>query len=196
MSHKMEFTIEQKKLLIRLARESIEERLFKKKKSLNINTKKDPVLKSKCGAFVTLTIEDQLRGCIGYITSTSPLYKTIQDAAIGAAFNDPRFYPLIETEYEQIEVEISVLSEPFPMKNYDDIIVGLHGLILEEAGQRGLLLPQVPIEHNMNKEQFLNAICRKTGVPQNLWREKKLNISLFTATVFSEKDLVDENAID
>lgn len=192
----MEFTIEQKQLLFRLARESIREHLFKEKKSIKIDTKQHSIFKLKCGVFVTLTIENQLRGCIGYITSTSPLYKTIQDAAIGAAFNDPRFYSLTETEYEQIEIEISVLSEPFPMKNYDDIIVGVHGLILEESGQRGLLLPQVPIEHGMDREQFLNAICRKTGIPQNLWREKLLNISLFTATVFSEKDLVDENAID
>ncbi len=81
------------------------------------------------------------------------------------------------------------------MKSYDDIVVGKHGLILEEGGQRGLLLPQVPVEHGMNKEQYLDAICRKTGVRQNLWREKLLNISLFTATVFNEKELENDNAV-
>jgi AMMECR1 domain-containing protein len=82
------------------------------------------------------------------------------------------------------------------MKNYDDIEVGKHGLILEESGRRGLLLPQVPIEHGMDKEQFLDAICRKSGVSQNLWREKVLNISLFTATVIDEKDLEDNETIN
>ena len=190
----MEFSFEEKKLLIKLARESIESKLFNKKPTA-INVDDYPVLKSKCGVFVTLTIAGQLRGCIGYITSNDPLYITVKDAAIGAAFSDPRFYPLTKTEYEQIEVEISVLSEPYPMKSYDEIVVGKHGLILEEGGKRGLLLPQVPIEHGMNKEQYLDAICRKTGVRQNLWREKLLNISLFTAIVFNEKDLENDNAI-
>ena len=189
----MEFSFEEKKLLLKLARESIESKLFNKKfPSANIDA--FPILKSKSGVFVTLTISGQLRGCIGYIISEDPLYITIKDTAIGAAFRDPRFYPLTKTEYEQVELEISILSEPFLMKNYDEIELGKHGLILEEGGRRGLLLPQVPVEHKMTKEQYLDAICRKAGLPQDLWQEKVLNISLFTATVFSEKDLEKENA--
>ena len=189
----MELSREQKNILLKLARESIESNLFNKKKTLKINFDENPVFKSKSGVFVTLTIASQLRGCIGYITATTPLFQTIQDAAASAAFNDPRFNPLTEKEYDQIELEISVLSEPFQMKSYDEIEVGKHGLILEEAGRRGLLLPQVPIEHRLNREQFLDAICRKAGVSPNLWRGRKLDISLFTATVFNEKDLDLEN---
>lgn len=189
----MELSLEEKKILIKLARDSIESKLFKKK-PVEVDLEKYPSLKSKCGVFVTLTIAEQLRGCIGYITSTDPLHYSIKDAAISAAFNDPRFYAMTETEYEQVEVEISVLSEPYPMQSYDEIELGKHGLILHEEGRRGLLLPQVPIEHGMTKEDYLNAICRKAGVPQNLWKKKVLNISLFTATVFSENDLEKEDA--
>jgi len=189
----MEFSLKEKRLLFKLARESIEEKLFDKQPT-EIDTDKYPTLKSKCGAFVTLTIAGQLRGCIGYITSNNPLYITIKDAAVGAAYGDPRFANLTKTEYEQVDLEISVLSEPFPMNSYDEIELGKHGLILEEKGRRGLLLPQVPIEHGMTKEQYLSAICRKAGVPQDLWQERVLNILLFTATVFSEKDMGIDNA--
>lgn len=192
----MEFTNEEKRQLIKIARISIEAELRGEIKTTQTNVKEFPLLNSKCGAFVTLTISKQLRGCIGYITSDLPLIETIQEAAFGAAFRDPRFDPLTKTEYEQVELEISVLSEPFPMKSYDEIEIGKHGLILEEHGRRGLLLPQVPIEHGMNREQFLDAICRKTGILQELWRNKVLNISLFTATVFSEKELELEDGND
>lgn len=185
----MEFSLEEKKILIRLARLRIEEKLFDIEKVDEFDIEKYPNVKSKCGAFVTLTMNGELRGCIGYITSDDPLHQTIQEAAEHAAFEDPRFYPLTEEEYNNVEIEISVLSEAFPMKSYDEIELGKHGLILEESGRRGLLLPQVPVEHGMDKEQFLNAICRKTGVPQDLWRKKLLNLSLFSALVFCEKDL-------
>jgi AmmeMemoRadiSam system protein A len=122
------------------------------------------------------------------------LFETVCEAAKSAALYDPRFYPLQEEELNKIEIEISVLSPPFVMNSYDDIVVGTHGLILEDLGRKGLLLPQVPIEHKMNKEQYLNAICQKAGLPGNSWRTKQLNIKLFTATVFSEEELRIENA--
>lgn len=190
----MEFSFEEKRLLFQLVRESIESKLYENRVTTQISIEEYPILATKCGVFVTLTIADQLRGCIGYITSEEPLYQTIKDAAIGAAFDDPRFHPLTPTEYEQVEIEISVLSEPFPMKDYNDIVLGKHGLILQEGNKRGLLLPQVPVEHGMTKEQYLDAICKKTGLRQSLWHEKLLTISLFTATVFSEKNLETENA--
>ncbi len=84
------------------------------------------------------------------------------------------------------------MSEPFPLKSYDEIKLGVHGLIIEEEGRRGLLLPQVPIEHKMNKEEYLDAICQKAGLPKNLWREKQVNLSGFTATVFSEESIKEE----
>ena len=78
------------------------------------------------------------------------------------------------------------------MESYDDIIVGTHGLILTEQGQRGLLLPQVPIDHNMNKEEYLSALCEKTGFYSSLWKEKTLSVEMFTANVFSEEEFINE----
>lgn len=185
----MELTSEEKSILVQTARKSIESIIDKKKIELHIDPTKYPILTTKSGVFVTLKINEQLRGCIGYITTDEPLYKTIQDAATNAAFRDPRFPPLQKSEYDEINLEISILSEPFPMKSYDEIVLGEHGLILEENGRRGLLLPQVPIEHEMNKEEYLEAICRKTGIPNNEWKKKKLDMYLFTATVFDEKEV-------
>jgi len=186
----MNITIEEKKFLLELAREEIAG-LFQKSESPEADYNKYPVLQTKKGAFVTLTINSQLRGCIGYITSDRPLYETIKDAAIQAAIGDPRFPSLTKTEFENISIEISILSEPFPMNEYDDIEIGKHGLILDEGGRRGLLLPQVPVEHKMNREEFLESLCQKAGFHPGLWKGKKLDISMFTADVFSEKDFED-----
>ncbi|MCX7797655.1 MAG: AmmeMemoRadiSam system protein A [Melioribacter sp.] len=184
----MELTIEEKKFLLKVARKAIQS-IFTSEEIPKADYEKYPNLKNKAGAFVTLTEYGQLRGCIGFIVSDKPLYETVIDAAISSAQNDPRFPPVRKSELENIEIEISVLSEPFPLNSYDDIIVGKHGLILEEKGRRGLLLPQVPIEHNMNKEQFLDAICQKAGFPAGYWRTKQLKLSGFTAIVFNEKEL-------
>jgi uncharacterized protein len=148
-----------------------------------------PVLKTHCGAFVTLTEYNSLRGCIGYIIGDQPLFETVCEAAIQASQNDPRFPPVTLQEIKKISIEVSVLSEPFNLNSYDEIEIGKHGLILEEKGRRGLLLPQVPVEHNMNREQFLDAICQKSGFPKNYWRQTQLKLKAFTALVFNEESL-------
>ena len=188
----MELSLIEKKILLTAARESIRS-IFSNEKMPATDYSKFPIFKSKSGAFVTITIKKKLRGCIGYITSTDPLFETVCNSAIQAATKDPRFQILKESEFENIELEISILSEPFPMNDYEEIEIGKHGLILEEEGRRALLLPQVPIEHNFNKDQFLSAICQKGGFPSNYWEKKLLNISLFTASVFSEKELENLN---
>lgn len=182
----MELSLEEKSLLLEAARNSITS-TFTGKEIPDPDYQKHPVFNSHAGAFVTLIEKNKLRGCIGYIISDQPLYQTICEAAVHAAQNDPRFHPLIESELPLISIEISVLSEPFPLKSYDEIEIGKHGLILEEKGRRGLLLPQVPVEHNMDKEQYLDAICQKSGFHASYWRDKQLKLSGFTATVFSEK---------
>ncbi|MCK9280688.1 MAG: AmmeMemoRadiSam system protein A [Melioribacteraceae bacterium] len=184
----MTFSIEEKKLLLSIARESIESQLLGTKFHFT-DFSSIPNFSLKAGAFVTLTIKNQLRGCIGFIVSDQELYKTVHEVAIEAAFEDPRFPSLSSDELKDVRLEISVLSPPFPMKSYDEIELGVHGLILNEKGKRGLLLPQVPIEHEMNKEEYLDAICQKAGLPKNSWRNKQLNIDLFTAEVFSENEL-------
>ena len=182
----MDLTSEEKSFLLETARNSIKN-LFTKTVIAQPDYDKFPVLKSRAGAFVTLTINSRLRGCIGYIISDKPLFETVKDAAVQAAIGDPRFMPLTEEEFEVVDIEVSILSEPFKMNSYDEIVLGRHGLILDDMGRRGLLLPQVPVEHNMNKDQYLCAICEKAGLPSFAWKERTLNINMFTANVFSEK---------
>lgn len=183
----MVLSIPEKKQLLAYAHFSIESGFNPNLKPPNSNDISE-ILEANLGAFVTIKIENKLRGCIGYIQSDDELSKTIMNAAFQAAFNDPRFTPLTETEFPKIKLEISVLSETFPLKNYDEIVLGKHGLILEEAGHKGLLLPQVPIEHRMSKENFLSALCNKAGFNKNYWQEKQLMLKGFTANVFSEED--------
>ncbi len=186
----MDLTLEEKNILMTIARNSIR-KLFDDEEDFDIPD--DPFLENKAGAFVTLKKDDALRGCIGYIISDLPLGETLRNAAIQAATSDPRFPALDEEELKKIELEISILSEPFPMASYDEIEIGKHGLILEENFARALLLPQVPIEHNMTREEFLSSLCRKAGLSADFWKTKKLKLSLFTANVFSERDLEKEN---
>ena len=184
----MELTVEEKKTLLEAARKSIQ-LLFDKQKVPEPDFGKFPSLKSNAGAFVTITKHGGLRGCIGYILSDKSLFTTVCEAAVQSASNDPRFPPVGKNEVDKLAIEISVLSPPFPLNSYDEIIVGKHGLILEEKGRRGLLLPQVPIEHHLNKEQYLDAICQKTGFTPGYWKTKQLQLSGFTANVFSEEEL-------
>ncbi len=185
----MKITDEEKIFLLRLARKAIEHELNPEVEIPKPDYEKYPILNSRAGAFVTLNKNKMLRGCIGYIIGFGPLYETVKEAAIQAAFGDPRFPSLIKPELSEIEVEVSVLSEPFPIYSYDEIEVGKHGLILEDFGRRALLLPQVPVEHGMNKEEFLSALCQKAGLHGNCWREKQLNLKAFTAEVFDEKEM-------
>lgn len=184
----MELDKSEKEILLKAARDSINSS-FQKIVIEKPDYEKHPVLKLHAGAFVTLTQFGTLRGCIGYIIGDRPLFDTVCEAAIQAAQDDPRFSPVRKSEVKNISIEISILSPPFPLKSYDEIEIGKHGLILEESGKRGLLLPQVPVEHHMNREQYLDAICQKTGFSRGYWKTKQLLLSGFTATVFSEEDL-------
>lgn len=184
----MELNHEEKLVLLRNARNSIE-KIFVDRELPKINYDNYPRFKQNCGAFVTLTKNEKLRGCIGYIISDWPLFETVCRAAVQAAISDTRFSPLNKEEVNQISIEISVLSVPFKMQHYDEIELGKHGLILREGIYHGVLLPQVPIEHDMTKVDYLNAICEKAGLAKEFWRQKKLNLDLFTATVFSEEEM-------
>lgn len=182
----MKISHEEKNILLSAARQSIGS-LFDGKEPLEPDYKKFPLLKQKLGAFVTLTINHQLRGCIGYIIGGEPLFNTICSAATHAAVNDPRFSALKNSELEKIKIEISILSAFTPIKSYDEIIIGTHGLYLDEGGG-GLLLPQVVTEHKLNRDEFLSALCNKAGFYSEFWKERMLNIKVFTAEIFSEEE--------
>lgn len=182
----MNISDEEKEILLKAARQSISS-LFDGKEPEQPDYEKFPSLKEKHGAFVTLTENHQLRGCIGYLIGREPLFDTVCSAAIHAAVNDPRFSPLKKSELDLIRIEISILSEFVPIKSYDEIIIGKHGLYLDEGGG-GLLLPQVATEHKMNRDQFLSALCNKAGFYSEYWKERMLKIKVFTAEIFSEKE--------
>lgn len=182
----MKISQEEKNILLIAARQSIGS-LFDGKEPDKPDYKKFPILKENLGAFVTLTINHDLRGCIGYIVGREPLFDTICSAAIHAAVNDPRFSALKKSEFEKIRIEISILSEFVSINNYDEIIVGTHGLYLDEGGG-GLLLPQVATEHHLNRDGFLSALCNKAGFYAEFWKERMLKIKVFTAEIFSEEE--------
>lgn len=184
----MELSSEEKNILLSAARKSIKS-LFDITDIPIVNYKMTPSLKIKAGAFVTLKIKDELRGCIGYIASDRPLFETVCEAAKQAAIKDPRFPPLTPKELNLTAIEISVLSPMKKISNYSEIKIGEHGLLVEESYNRGLLLPQVATENNYSLEQFLTSICMKAGLAPDLWKRKKLNLQVFTALVFNEKGM-------
>ncbi len=140
----------------------------------------DPLLEREGGAFVTLTRRGQLAGCIGYVQSPWPLWDTVAQAARGAALEDPRFDRLPVEALPEVEVEISVLTPSVPIEAAE-VEVGRHGLIIDCHHQRGLLLPQVAVEHHLDREAFLDALCRKAGLPPGEWRRPECRLEAFEA---------------
>jgi len=142
-------------------------------------------LSEPAGVFVTLKVDRKLRGCIGRLEPAEPLSQAVADAAQLAACQDPRFKPMKPVELTQLGVEISVLS---PLQPIDpaNIEVGKHGLMIRRGGFRGLLLPQVAVEHRWNPQQFLEETCMKAGLPADAWREARTEILGFTAEIFSD----------
>ena len=145
-------------------------------------------LRADGAAFVTLRTEGSLRGCIGYTEAFQPLHKTVADCAISAAFADPRFHPLLSEEYPAIKLEISVLTPLVEAASPDEIKVGKHGLMIEAAGRRGLLLPQVATDQGWDRDTFLSQTCVKAGLPPDTWKQPGTGIYLFEAEVFAEED--------
>jgi len=183
-----ELNVEQKTTLLRLARKTIADKLNSECESNNFDFS-DAVYNEKCGAFVTLHIKGNLRGCIGYIEGVKPVPDTIREMALSSAFRDPRFSPLTAAEFKSIDIEISILSPIVKVENIDDIVVGRDGLIISKGFNRGLLLPQVPVEQKWDRDTFLTHTCFKAGLPGDTWKKPGVEIEKFSAQVFSEKEL-------
>ena len=144
----------------------------------------DGVLLQHLGAFVTLKRGGDLRGCIGNLIGTGPLYQIIWNMALAAAFEDPRFNPLTPPELDGLDIEISIMGPLAPCPDPQLIEIGRHGLIMRRGARQGLLLPQVPVEWGWDREQFLAQTCRKAGLPATAWREPDTEIIWFEAVVF------------
>ena len=173
----------QQEILLKLAREAISFNL-KTEGTLKKNIR-DKTLLKKRGAFVTLKVKGELRGCIGYPIPSKSLYATIIDAAVSAASSDYRFQPLTTEELQETKIEISVLTPPRPIKDISEIKVGIHGIIISKGHYKGLLLPQVPVEWDWDLEAYLEHGCKKAGLDKNEWK-KDVKIEIFSAQVFSE----------
>ncbi|MCX6133533.1 MAG: AmmeMemoRadiSam system protein A [Ignavibacteriales bacterium] len=182
----MQLSVADKKELLRIARTSIASALSGRPHARSEGRR--TALKEHCGAFVTLHLHSELRGCIGYIEARFPLHETIEEAAVKAALEDPRFLPLTAEELKNVEIEISVLSPLQKTTNIEEIVVGRHGLVIDAGHARGLLLPQVATEYGWGREQFLSQTCRKAGLPVDAWKKKGVSILTFTSDVFSEAE--------
>jgi AmmeMemoRadiSam system protein A len=179
-----EFSNEERAVLLALAHKSIAAALEGQTVSLDSPL---PHLTELRGVFTTLYLQGQLRGCVGYVFPTSPLYRTVAETAQAAAFQDSRFHPVTHEEAPALKISLSILSPLAPIRA-EDIEVGKHGLVVSMAGRRGLLLPQVPVEQGWNRIQFLEQTSRKAGLPMNAW-QSGAKLEAFTAEVFSDKDL-------
>ena len=185
----MSFTIsaEEKKILLAEARETIAAKL--EKRQPQYNNEESSTLSKPCGAFVTLHTSEthKLRGCIGRMTASTPLLQTVRLMALEAAFDDPRFPPLSPDELSSVNLEISALSPMEPCPDPHSVEVGVHGLYLRHRGRSGVLLPQVPVEQGWNREEYLEYICVKAGLPPGSYQQEGAELFTFTAVVFGEE---------
>jgi len=139
------------------------------------------------GAFVTLQLHGQLRGCIGYIQSSEPVAEVVREVAVKAALQDPRFPPVTRGEVDHLHIEISLLTPMAETRDPLEIEVGKHGLLLELGGRRGLLLPQVATEHGWGREEFLENTAWKAGLPRDAWKDPRAHIYRFSAEIIEER---------
>ena len=186
----LQVTPKERERLLALARRSVEAAV-KSGKTVDADGTAG-LLGDDLGAFVTLKINGQLRGCIGYVVPMKPLCETVRDVAAFAAVRDRRFDPVSKQELDQLEYEISVLSPIRRVTDVDKIVVGKHGLLIRKGDREGLLLPQVASDRGWDTETFLAHTCRKAGLPEDAWKSEQTDIFAFTAVVFDEHSIGDD----
>jgi uncharacterized protein len=179
-----EFSLEERTLLLQLAHSAIAAAVEGRQFTL---TAPSPHLAEPRGAFTTLYVRGDLRGCVGYMAPIYPLYQAVAETARSAALEDSRFWPVNREELPELEVSLSVLSPLRPI-HPDEIELGRHGLLVTLGSHRGLLLPQVPTEHGWDRVTFLEQTCLKAGLPTNAW-QKGARLEAFTAEVFGDREL-------
>jgi len=167
--------------LLQIARDSVQAHLTGQQLDLPSNASED--LMEKRGVFVSIHVGGNLRGCVGTIDPSTPLYQSVAGCAAAAASRDSRFKPLQLSELLEADFEISVLSPIEEVTDIRNIEVGTHGLIISRGNARGLLLPQVAVQQQWDRERFLGETCRKAGLPPTAWKQGA-TIQRFTAEVF------------
>lgn len=180
-----EFTREERVTLLKLAHESILSVLEQREISLDPPS---PHFSEPRGAFTTIYLQRQLRGCVGYVLPVISLYRTVAETACAAAFEDSRFSPVTLEEAPALEISLSVLS-PLRTITPEEVEIGIHGLVVSYGGRRGLLLPQVPLEHGWDRLTFIEQTCQKAGLPRDVWKSGA-TLEGFTAEVFGDSSEV------
>lgn len=182
----MELTSSQRAALLATARRSIETYLH------DGGTDAEPPiiereLEKPGAAFVTLTLDGDLRGCIGYSEPLYPLHEAVARCAVTAASRDCRFAPITLQEFSGVTISISALSPIQKLDRMEQLEPGRHGLLIVGREHRGLLLPQVAAERGWDRETFLGETCRKAGLPTDAWKDEGVEAFVFEAQIFSEK---------
>jgi AmmeMemoRadiSam system protein A len=178
-----EFTPEERAVLLKLAHESILSALDHREISL---APPSPHLAEPRGAFTTIYFHNVLRGCVGYVFPVASVYRTVAETARAAAFEDTRFSPVTLEETPELDVSLSILS-PLRVIKPEEVEIGVHGLVVVQGGRRGLLLPQVPVEHQWDRVTFIRQACRKAGLPLDAWQQGA-TIEAFTAELFGDRE--------
>lgn len=176
----------EKKYLLELGRNTIAAKLDGR--AHEVESPDSDELNSPCGAFVTIKCGGKLRGCIGNIRASKPLYETVREMAEAAATQDPRFPSMRRNELDGAHIEISVLSPFEKVSSPDEIEVGRDGLYITKGMRSGLLLPQVATEWGWDRNTFLSQTCYKAGLPLDAWKHPDTEIFRFTAEVFGEEE--------
>lgn len=172
--------------LLIIARQAILAKFLRQPSPLLSHTN-SPALNLPAGAFVTLYLNGELRGCIGQLEPTRPLAQIVAEMATAAAFEDPRFPPLTKSEFPDIKIEISILSPLQQIFNVDEIKVGKHGVMVRQGRRGGVYLPQVATEQGWDKTTLLSSLCQdKAGLPPACWLDVKTKIFIFTSEIISE----------
>lgn len=188
---KNQLTNEEGTYLLRLARTTIEKELHREKKDIEPETTLPDVFRDRRGTFVTLTMDGNLRGCIGHIVPKESVVEGIQANAINAAFRDPRFPPLTRDEWKRVSVEISILTDPEPLSytDGDDLLQklrsGVDGVIIKRGYHQATFLPQV-WEQLPDKKDFLAHLCVKAGLDAGAWQKGDLDVSTYQVQAFEE----------
>jgi len=187
-------TPQEKEELLKIARSTVES--YVQTGKVPDFSPASPALKRPLGAFVTLKENGELRGCIGRFDPSGPLYVMVQQMAVAASSEDPRFNPVSTNELGKLEYEISVLSPLRKIASADEIELGKHGVQVSKNFHQGVFLPQVATETGWSKEEFLEELCsQKAGLPRNCWKDPKVNLQVFTAEVFSEEKKRDKKNV-
>jgi len=174
---------EDQRRLLSLARRAIEARVRREPPPA---LDRGGALESPQGAFVTIHCHGDLRGCLGRLDPDEPLANTVAQLAASVSDSDPRFEPVRRGELYALDIEIYVLTPEREVTSIADVEVGRHGLMVEQGGRRGLLLPQVATEYGWDAETFVSQTCVKAGLPADAWR-RGARILVFEAQVFGER---------